>query len=268
VVLAPHPPVIDQQAIYAVHGQPNAPERTLILGWNERAPVIIRELDAYVTRGSEIQVVSDRDDAGLHVSNLIPHLRNVTVNLKGADGADRAVLEALDVARFNHVIALCRDDLEPQLADSRNLVTLLHLRDMERRAGQRFSVVSEMADDGNRTLAQVTKADDFVVSDKFISLLMTQISENRRLGDVFSDLFDPDGSEIYLKPAGYYVRLGGAISFYTVVEAARRRGEVAIGYRLAAHAQEPPQYGVVLNPDKAQQVVLNPQDRIVVLAED
>jgi hypothetical protein len=158
--------------------------------------------------------------------------------------------------------------MEPHIADSRNLVTLLHLRDMERQIGDRFSVVSEMADDRNRTLAQVTKADDFVVGDKLISLLMTQISENKRLADVFGDLFDPDGSEIYLKPAGYYVRLGMPVTYYTVVEAARRRGEVAIGYRLAAHAHQPPAYGVVINPDKGQQVVLTPEDRVIVLAED
>ncbi|MQA26150.1 MAG: potassium transporter TrkA [Micromonosporaceae bacterium] len=268
VVLAPHPPMIDPNAIMAVHGQPSAPERTLILGWNERAATIMRELDAYVPRGSETLVVSDRDDAGVHVAEIAPLLRNTSANIKGADGVDRAVLDALNVGSFNHVIALSRDDLEPQVADSRNLVTLLHLRDMERQIGDRFSVVSEMADDRNRTLAQVTKADDFVVGDKLISLLMTQISENRRLADVFGDLFDPDGSEIYLKPAGYYVRLGMPVTCYTVVEAARRRGEVAIGYRLAAQAHQPPAYGVVINPDKAQQVVFTPEDRIIVLAED
>ncbi|MGH3716098.1 MAG: CASTOR/POLLUX-related putative ion channel [Micromonosporaceae bacterium] len=268
VVLSPHPPVIDQHAITAVHGQPNAPERTLILGWNVRAPLIVQQLDAYVTRGSEIHLVTEQPDAGLYLSNLAPGLQHAAVNLKGADGADRAVLEALDVGKFDHVIALCRDDLEPQLADSRNLVTLLHLRDMEQRIGGRFSVVSEMADDRNRTLAQVTKADDFVVGEKLISLLMTQISENRKLADVFADLFDPDGSEIYLKPAGYYVRLGGPVSFYTVVEAARRRGEVAVGYRLASQAREAPMFGVVINPDKTSQLTLTPDDRIIVLAED
>ncbi|MGH3736414.1 MAG: CASTOR/POLLUX-related putative ion channel [Micromonosporaceae bacterium] len=268
VVLASHRPMVEQQAIVAVHGRPNAPERTLILGWNDRAPIIIRELDAYLTRGSEIHVVTDRDDAGLRVHEQAPMLRNATVALKGADGADRAVLDGLDVGRYEHVIVLCRDDIDAQLADSRNLVTLLHLRDMEHQIGDRFSVVSEMADDRNRVLAQVTKADDFVVSDKLISLLMTQISENPRLADVFGDLLDPEGSEIYLKHAGYYVRLGMPVTFYTVVEAARRRGEVAIGYRIAAQSHQPPEYGVVINPDKGARVTLSPHDRVIVLAED
>ncbi len=46
----------------AIHSQPivqAALERTLILGWNWRAPAVIRELDNYVAPGSELTVVAD-----------------------------------------------------------------------------------------------------------------------------------------------------------------------------------------------------------------
>ncbi len=79
-----------------------------------------------------------------------------------------------------------------------------------------------MLDVCNRELAKVTEADDFIVSDKLISLLMAQVSENKHLHAVFADLFDSDGSEIYLKPAQDYVALHQPLNFYTVVEAARR----------------------------------------------
>ena len=69
-----------------------------------------------------------------------------------------------------------------------------------------------MLDVRNRELAEVTRADDFIVSDQLISLMLTQISENRELDAVFADLFDPDGSEIYLKPAGDYVEPGEVTS--------------------------------------------------------
>ena len=83
------------------------------------------------------------------------------------------------------------------------------------------------------------------------------------------DLFDPDGSELYLKPASDFVQLGTAVNFYTVVEAARRQGAVAIGYRLDAEAYNPDaSYGVKINPLKSQSVTFGPDDRIVVLAEN
>ena len=61
-------------------------------------------------------------------------------------------------------------------------VLLLDVR-MPRRDG--LSIVSEMMDLRNRALAQVAKADDFIVSDKLVSLMLAQLSENRALDRVF-----------------------------------------------------------------------------------
>ena len=46
-----------------------------------------------------------------------------------------------------------------------------------------------------------------------------------------------------------------------------RRGETAIGYRRNVDIYAPPAYGVVLNPDKAAPLALDPADRVIVLAE-
>ena len=60
----------------------------------------------------------------------------------------------------------------------------------------------------------------------------------------------------------------GEINFYTVVEAARQRGEVAIGYRGAGHTTDKARaYGVVVNPNKAEPVTFGPDDMIIVIAE-
>jgi hypothetical protein len=126
-----------------------------------------------------------------------------------------------------------------------------------------------MLDTRNRALAEVAHADDFIVSDKLVSLILSQVAENKALNAVFTDLFDPEGSEIYLKLAANYVRLGEPLNFYTVVEAARQRNEVAIGYRLLRHAKDATKaYGVVVNPNKSDNVTFTEWDRIVVLADD
>jgi hypothetical protein len=41
----------------------------------------------------------------------------------------------------------------------------------------------------------------FIVSDELTGLLLTQVSENGGLLEVFQDLFRSEGSEVYLKPA-------------------------------------------------------------------
>ena len=247
-----------------------APERTLILGWNWRGPAIVRELDAYVALGSQIVVVADQPDVEASLGDVLPALQNEAVEVRRADTTDRKVLDALQPARFDHLIILCYSDmLDPQLADARTLITLLHLRDIAATFGHDFSIVSEMLDLRNRALAEVTRADDFIVSDRMTSLLLSQVAENRHLKAVFDDLFDPEGSEIYLRPASEYVATGVSMTFATVVEAARRRGEVAIGYRRKALVEDAVRaYGVVLNPVKSVAIAFEPGDRVIVLAED
>ncbi|GAA2122015.1 CASTOR/POLLUX-related putative ion channel [Glycomyces algeriensis] len=268
IVLDGSRPVIDESVIVARADAGNRPERTLILGWNAMSRTILEQLDQYVAPGSVTDVVTDHPDAPEAVRKIGPTMRVQGLNFKEDDTTDRVLLESLNPGSYNHIIALCSDDVAPQLADSKTLVTLLHLRDMAQRSNSRFKVVSEMADDRNRTLAQVTQADDFIVSDKLISLLLTQTAENPHLSQVFGQLFSPDGSEIYLKPAEHYVRPGVPVNFYTVAESARRRGETAFGYRVVALAKQAPNYGVHLNPDKGLQFMLQPGDKIIVLAED
>jgi voltage-gated potassium channel Kch len=261
---------VDSAAIRSGTTQASPPERTLILGWNRRAPKIIAELANYVAAGSNVTVLADLPAAEMEAACPCTQYENQSIKFLEGDATDRGTLEGLDVASYNHIITLgYSDTLEAQEADARTLITLLHLRDMGEKLGKDFAIVSEMIDPRNRELAEVTRADDFIVSDKLVSLMMAQISENKALAPVFEDLFDPEGSELYLKPAGNYVALGKPVNFYTVVESASRCNEVALGYKLAAQSKDSTKaYGVVVNPDKSNLITFAEQDRIVVLAEN
>lgn len=247
-----------------------APERTLVLGWNSRTPGLLVELDRYVAAGSRLTLVADGVGVADEAAAVGRRLSRLTLTFHPGDTTSRDLLDAVTAEGFDHVVVMSYSDvLDEQRADSRTLVTLLHLRDIEQTRGESFTIVSEMLDERNRSLAQVTRADDFIVSGKLVSLTMTQLAENPQLRAVFDDLFGVEGSEIYLKPAGDYVRLGEPVDFYTVVESARRRGEVAFGYRVLALADRPERsYGVVINPDKAASVEFTADDRIIVLAEN
>jgi voltage-gated potassium channel Kch len=71
----------------------------------------------------------------------------------------------------------------------KRLVHYFTLRDISDTKMHDFSIVSEMLDDRNRKLAEITHTDDFIVSVKLDSLMMSQISENKELKTVFEDLF-------------------------------------------------------------------------------
>ncbi len=259
---------IDQSAIRAAKSAKPKPERTLILGWNWRVPTIINELDHYVAPKSVVTVVADYADGKEEIKAQSPNIKNQTATYEVADTTDRRVLDRLNIPKYDRVIAMASDGIDPQQADARTLVTLLHLRDISDKGGHDFSIVSEMLDIRNRELAEVTRADDFIVSEKLVSLMLSQISENKELNAVFADIFDPEGSEIYLKPAEDFMALGQPVNFYTVVEAARRRGAIAIGYRIKTDANDASKsYGVAVNPDKSKKISFAPGDKIVVVSE-
>jgi voltage-gated potassium channel Kch len=259
---------VDASAIsgVAVDHSPH-PERVLVLGTSERLSLVVHELDSYLEPGSQVAVVGENDERGQRLVG--ERWENLAVTFKADDVTDRTVLEGLDVPAFDHVLLLSETEGRThELADARTMITLLHVRDISHRAGKVVPVTSEILEVQNRDLAAVHEADDFIVSNTFISLMMAQVSENPRLVKVFDDLFHPEGYELFLRPAPAYVKEGVAADFYTVVEAAARRGEVAIGYRLAAHARNAgAAYGVVVNPHKSKRVELGARDKVIVLAE-
>lgn len=244
------------------------PERVLILGWNRSGSIIIRELDNYVAKGSQVTVVSNIEDLEHQILLDSGKLVNQKITVQAGDIRDRGLLEKLEAAEYDHVIVLAYTHLEPQEADAITLITLLHLRDIAERDATPFSIVSEMLDLRNRELAEAAKVDDFIVSEHLISLMMAQLSENAELLGVFTDMFDPEGAEIYLKPISDYVVTGQPVNFYTVTEAARRRGETAIGYRLMSENHDAEKsYGIHTNPKKAEKVSFNLEDKLIVISE-
>jgi hypothetical protein len=244
-------------------------ERTLVLGASDRLGLVLHELDQYVAPDSETVVVG-LGESTANMDELTAGLVNMTVNHRDGDVTARSLLDELDVLGFDHVLVLSETAGRTQeMADARTMITLLHLRDMARKAGKNVPITSEILDMQNRDLAAVAEADDFIVSNTLISLLVTQVAENHHLVRVFADLFSAGGHEIYLKPVADYVPIGVAVPYQAVVEAGLRRGEVAIGYRQAATGRDPAAaFGVVVNPTKSASLTFARGDKIIVVADD
>jgi ion channel POLLUX/CASTOR len=260
--------------IITLDNQSRPAEKSLLLGWNHRAITIITEMDNYAAPNSYLKVVSSFEDKDNIMETLAPNLKNIKLEFVHADTTDRHIIDALNLPQYDYILLLCyQNEMELQDADAETLITLLHLRricDAERaKTGKSINIVSEMLDLRNCTLAELTRADDFIVSDKLISLLTTQVAENKHLMQVFSDLFSADGSEIYLKPAKNYVKTGITNNFYAVVESASNRNETAIGYRLMHQANDNSNsFGIYINPDKSKPIQFNDNDLVIILSEN
>ena len=103
----------------------------------------------------------------------------------------------------------------------------------------------------NKELIEVAQINDFIISSKTISMILAQISEQKRINDFYAEIFDSEGVEIYLKPVKNYIKTGIETNFYTVLKAAFEVGQVAFGYKLKKYEfNKEKNFGIVINPVK------------------
>jgi Trk K+ transport system NAD-binding subunit len=260
---------IEESAISSGTVEALQAERTVVLGWNSGAAIIVRELDQYIEDGSELIVVVENEEDYELAMAVGNSLEKQAFDCRVGELTDRDLLNTLGIPGAHHVILLKYDKLPAETSDSNVLVSLLHVRDIIEKSGKDIAVVTELALERNRQIAQADRADDFVVGDFLIGLLYAQIAQQMELNRVFSNLLSEDGSEIYLKPASVYVALDRPVTFATIVESAKRKKEVAIGYRHWSKKGDKEQnYGIKLNPAKADLITLGANDLVVVVAED
>jgi voltage-gated potassium channel Kch len=268
---------INEEAIDTSGKKHNVFEKILILGWNEKAPIIIDEIRNFTSPGTAITIVCNNDllldnkEAGINYKKhkeYFAYHKAFGVRFIDGDTNDHEALLGLVTKGYNHVIVLAYPGIDIQEADSITLMSLIHLRDIAEKSNLSFSITTEMLDVNNRDLAKVAKVDDFIVSGKLISLLLAQISENVLLNPVFEDLLSESGSEIYLKNVEDYIRLSMPVNFYTVLEAASRKNDLAIGYKIISEENNNSKnFGVYLNPDKSANINFSAGDSLIVLSE-
>jgi voltage-gated potassium channel Kch len=261
---------LQEKSIKKAKSAKQSSENILILGWNERGPFIVRELAASMSASSNITVVAHFQEAEAQVNALGEELKSISVSFVCGDTTDRDVLDRLPFKDHHNIMLLSYSGhYDVQGADAQTLISLLHLRDIKEKNSLPLTITTELLDIRNQTLAEVARADDFVVSDQIVSLMLAQISENKHLGPIFEDILDADGSELYMKPITNYIDVAEKVNFYTLVEAARRQGQVAIGYRISAQARDETQtFGIHLNPHKSEMVRYCDKDSLIVIAEN
>ncbi|RBP53595.1 CASTOR/POLLUX-related putative ion channel [Arenicella xantha] len=252
-------------------------ERELIVGWNHKSETILREFSDYVQEGSEIDVViyqasqSEQDE----LARIDQDIENIKINLIDINPLDRASLLDLQPSRYGNIIILAsaREDKDTQQVDSENIVTLLLLRSifqsLEPSHGE-TKLITEVLESQNYELIAKAGVKDMIISNRLVSMIMAQISESRHIKDVYDDIFQEDGSEIYLKPLSlYFDSFPVELSFADLIAAAQNREEVCFGVKIKAlESDQAANSGVELIPLKDKVFTLVAEDCLVVVAED
>lgn len=252
-------------------------ERELLLGWTTKSETIIREYSDYVLAGSQIDVMLLESDSEVErkIRELNEEIEHLKIQLITGNPLKTEELLAAKPFQYDNIIILSKDgdELEVEKSDSETIILLLLLREIFQNhpeESKNTKLITEVLDSENQELISNVGVNDFIISNRLISMLFAQISESQDIKKVYDDLFEEDGSEIYLKPASFYFKdLPMELSYADMIHAAQKRGEICLGVKRKVFEQHSDKnYGVTLIPDKNQKEMVYAEDSLVVLAED
>ena len=227
---------------------------TVILGYNESLPVILRELPGNVTRvvlagNAETPYEHEKIDAAASA-------RGLEVCYSESDIAEADALLAL-AQRAEHIVILNDHDQDEDEADMDAMLLLLTLRELRAQHGLQFNITTELRREQNQNLVIDEDHTDFVVASSMSSLFLAQLAESPDLVEVFSELLSNEGSELFLKRVGR----AGVYSVQRLRSALLEQGYVFLGYVDA-------EFENCFNPPLHAELTLTENDRLIVLGEE
>lgn len=252
------------------------PERELIIGWSAKASLIIRDYANYLEAGSEINIMYSKPNEKLRreVQRLSNMLTSLKINLFDLDPLKAEELREVQPFNYDNILILSQGgiDASSDKTDSETMIILLLLRSIFRDNNKEptTKIITEVLNSENQDLISSTGVNDFIISNRMVSMMLAQVSEDPRIKQAYDELFCADGSEIYLKPLSlYFESFPVDVSYASLIMLCQQRHEICLGVKLKAFERDlANNFGVELIPAKATRFNLCEHDTLIVLAED
>ncbi len=248
-------------------------KRILILGWHKVAEVFIEEATDYLLESSDIDIMfnAPNDELNQTIEEIAKEYSDFNITLHDSNPLDLHKLEAITPSSYDTIVILSQS-MEEQPADkidSDTLIILLLLRKVIKEEDG-IHIITQVLNSENQEIITQTNVDDFIISNKLITMILAQLSEESLMKIFYDDIFSEDGSEIYVKPTTlYFDTFPQKITFADAIFCAQQRDEICLGIRKGDLSKSlDDNFGIMLNPSKDLDLELTEHDFLIVLSED
>ena len=259
--------------------------RVALLNWTTKTSIILEKLCSYLPKGSELCTyastkISEMDSSKKLLNEKYP---DISISMNEIDLNNLGSLNDIEPQDFDSILILSPGGTTIEEMDAYVISMLIRIRQIliSKKDDENNIIdskdwpklITEVMDSENIDIILNSGVEDFMVSNQFVSQIMAQVSEEPMALDVYDDLFQSEGSELYIKPASYYFDFRDkktiTMPYGECVQAAKLRNEVILGLQIHADQKDKDNmFGIILIPDKNDEFTLSEEDGLIALAED
>ncbi len=242
--------------------------KILILGWNSGIYKILEQFIAYLSNDTGmIKVVSSFSDekANRLVSEKAKSVKG-QVKVQCANYLERPIMKALLEEGFDRVVLLSDESKGIKDRDSIIKMALILLQWVfeTQNLAKRPHVIAEILDNSGMLSRPPYSQFELISSPDIFSLMLTHFAQENDLRSIATELLNPHGQQVKLKPVARYVQPGQRFTFGQLVRTAKERNEIVWG--LVQKNGKASEKEIVINPDPDQQMTLSEDDQIIALS--
>lgn len=246
----------------------------LIVGWNSETAYIISEYDKYISKTSTLKLLltastAPKEDVLMALKNSI----NANLEIVIIEALDEKYLWFINLSLFDLVVVLTTsvETIHTKAVDSANIKVLLMIRKLLKNTTKRPLIIAEVFDTSNLELFEKLGLSDFLLSNRLISIFITQLAKQPELIEIYERLLSTDGAEIYIKPISNYLeKTEGDYTFADLIYLGQQCNEIIIGYKkmIEYPTEFERNYKIYLNPSKDKLIHLTHKDSFVVISSE